>query len=73
LHSQRNGGFGTHFDPSRGAPRKRAIRPIEASKAAICNGSFAQIAVVPHPCCGELVDPTLAVVRVRPKGSGAPT
>ena len=27
LHSQRNGGFGTHFDPSRGAPRKRAIRP----------------------------------------------
>ena len=40
LHSQRNGGFGTHFDPSRGAPRKRAIRPIEASKAAICNGRF---------------------------------
>jgi hypothetical protein len=31
--SQRNGGFGAHFGPSRGDPRTRASRPIEASKA----------------------------------------
>jgi hypothetical protein len=36
LHSQRNGGFGTHFGPSRGAPRRRAIGPTGTCSAAIC-------------------------------------
>ena len=36
LHSQRNGGFGTHFGPSRGALRRRAIRPTGTCSAAIC-------------------------------------
>jgi hypothetical protein len=34
--SQWNGGFGAHSRPSRRAPRRRAFRPIETSKAAVC-------------------------------------
>src|SRR5580704_7594357 len=35
-----NDGFGADYGRSRGDPRRRAIRPIEASKAAIRNGCF---------------------------------
>ena len=38
--SQRNGGFGADSGPSRGDYTRRAFRPIEASKVAICNGRF---------------------------------
>ena len=34
--SQWNGGFGADSGPSRGDPFRPAIRPIEASKAAVC-------------------------------------
>ena len=44
--SQRNDAYGADSGPSRGDACRRAIRPIEASKAAICNGRFAQIAVI---------------------------
>jgi hypothetical protein len=33
--SQWNAGFGAHSGPSRGDPRRRAFRPIEAFKAAV--------------------------------------
>jgi hypothetical protein len=52
---QWNGGFGADFGPFRGDPCRPALRPIEASKAAVCYVrntstpavSYAQIAVVP--------------------------
>jgi hypothetical protein len=39
-HSQWNGSYGADSGPSRGDRCRRTIRPIEASKAAICNGRF---------------------------------
>ena len=47
LHSQRNGGFGTHFGPSRGAPRRRAIRPTGTCSAAICYARSTSTPTVP--------------------------
>jgi hypothetical protein len=41
--AQWNGGFRAHSGPSKCDRRKRAIRPIEASKAAICNGRITSI------------------------------
>jgi hypothetical protein len=41
-----NCGYGADSGPSRGERRTRAIRPIEASKAAIRNGCFTSIPVV---------------------------
>ena len=38
--SQWSDGYGADSGPSRGEPCRRALRPIEASKAAICNGRF---------------------------------
>ena len=38
--SQWNGGFGAHSGPSRGYPRRRASRPIEASKTVVCYVRF---------------------------------
>jgi hypothetical protein len=35
LNSKWNGGFGAHSSPSGGDRRRHAIRPIEASKAAV--------------------------------------
>ena len=36
LGSHWNGGFGSHSGPSRGDPRRRASRPIEASRVRVC-------------------------------------
>jgi hypothetical protein len=59
---QLNGGFGTHFDPSRGAPRKRAIRPIETSKSVFCDvrsTSTPAVAKSGHPLRrGERINPS---------------
>ena len=45
-HSQWNARFGPHSGHSRRDPRRRAIRPIEASKAAMRNGSITSIPTV---------------------------
>jgi hypothetical protein len=42
-NSQWNGGFRPDSDPSRGDPCRAALRPIQASKAAIRNGCFTSI------------------------------
>ena len=47
LHSQPNGGFGTHFGPSRGALRRRAIRPTGTCSAAICYARSTSTPTVP--------------------------
>ena len=65
LHSQPNGGFGTHFGPSRGAPRRRAMRPIEASKVAICNGRFTSTPAVHGVGSKRQIYPTVAIRRLR--------
>jgi hypothetical protein len=48
---QSNDGYGEDSGPSRGDPRRRIFRPIEASKAAIYNGSFTSI---PAGCFAQI-------------------
>ena len=44
--SRWNDGFRANFCPSQSEPCTRAFRPIEASKAAICNGRYTSRAAV---------------------------
>jgi hypothetical protein len=54
--------FGADTGPTRDCRRRRAIRPIEASKVAICNGRFTSICDIQSLATN---------VRKRPKPCGA--
>ena len=63
--SQWNGGFRADSGPSRGDPGTRAIRPIEASKFAICNGRFTSTPVISDAEPREIFAARPAPLRLR--------